>query len=65
MYSYDASNAFAEQNIPTKIIPDSAIGAALEKVDFVLTGAEAVVESGGIINRVKKYFICLHHQNLF
>lgn len=27
----------------------------MEKVDLVLVGAEGVVESGGIINKVRKY----------
>jgi translation initiation factor 2B subunit (eIF-2B alpha/beta/delta family) len=31
---------------------DSAISLAIQKCDFVLTGAEAVVENGGIINKV-------------
>ncbi len=38
--------------IPCKLIVDSALGVALEEADIVLTGAEAVVENGGIINRV-------------
>jgi len=40
--------------IPCKFICDSAIGTAMSEADVVLTGAEAVVESGGIINRVTK-----------
>ena len=42
----------AAMDIPCKLITDSAIAVALEEVDFVLVGAEAVVENGGIINRV-------------
>jgi translation initiation factor 2B subunit (eIF-2B alpha/beta/delta family) len=34
------------------VILDSAVALAIHEVDFVLTGAEAVVENGGIINRV-------------
>ncbi len=34
------------------MILDSAVALAIHEVDFVLTGAEAVVENGGIINRV-------------
>jgi hypothetical protein len=31
---------------------DNAVSLAIQKIDFVLTGAEAVVENGGIINKV-------------
>ena len=34
------------------MIVDSALGTALEKVDIVLSGAENVVENGGIVNKV-------------
>jgi methylthioribose-1-phosphate isomerase len=35
-----------------QIILDSAIALAISNVDIVLSGAEAVVENGGIINKV-------------
>lgn len=38
--------------IDCTLILDAAIGYVMESVDFVMVGAEAVVESGGIINRV-------------
>uniref|UniRef100_A0A0W0F926 Translation initiation factor eIF2B subunit alpha n=1 Tax=Moniliophthora roreri TaxID=221103 RepID=A0A0W0F926_MONRR len=38
--------------IPCTVILDSAVAYAIEKVDFVLVGSEAVVESGGLINAV-------------
>ncbi|RNA40393.1 translation initiation factor eIF-2B subunit alpha [Brachionus plicatilis] len=38
--------------IKVTLILDAAVGAVMEKVDFVLLGAEAVVESGGIINKI-------------
>lgn len=34
------------------VILDAAVGMILEKIDFVLLGAEGVVESGGIINKI-------------
>lgn len=37
------------------MILDAAVGYMMEKVDLVLVGAEGVVESGGIINRVGTY----------
>ncbi|XP_013413591.1 translation initiation factor eIF-2B subunit alpha [Lingula anatina] len=39
-------------DIPTVVILDSAVGYIMEKVDLVLVGAEGVVESGGIINKI-------------
>jgi len=42
------------------VVLDSAIAYAISNVDFVLTGAEAVVENGGIINKVlNKYYLNL------
>ncbi|XP_014098557.1 translation initiation factor eIF2B subunit alpha [Bactrocera oleae] len=38
--------------ISSTLILDSATGYVMESVDFVMVGAEAVVESGGIINRI-------------
>lgn len=39
-------------NIPCTLILDSAMGYVMEQVDMVMVGAEGVVESGGIINKV-------------
>ncbi|XP_037949279.1 translation initiation factor eIF-2B subunit alpha-like [Teleopsis dalmanni] len=41
--------------IDSTLILDSAIGYVMESVDFVMVGAEAVVESGGIINRIGSF----------
>ncbi|KAF4614804.1 hypothetical protein D9613_003041 [Agrocybe pediades] len=38
--------------VPTTVILDSAVAYVMDKVDFVLVGSEAVVESGGLINAV-------------
>lgn len=38
--------------ISTTVILDAAMGAVMEKINFVLLGAEGVVESGGIINKI-------------
>ncbi|KAI6028375.1 nagb/rpia/CoA transferase-like protein [Pisolithus orientalis] len=38
--------------IPCTVVLDSAVAYAMNKVDFVLVGSEAVVESGGLINAV-------------
>lgn len=41
--------------IECTLILDSAIGYVMETMDVVLVGAEGVVESGGIINRIGTY----------
>lgn len=43
--------------VPVSLIPDSAVGHVIHKVDKVLLGAEGVAESGGIINHVGSYQI--------
>lgn len=42
----------SKHNISSTLILDSAMGYVMESVDLVLVGAEGVVESGGIINKV-------------
>jgi translation initiation factor eIF-2B subunit alpha len=39
-------------NIPCKMVLDSSIGFCMSQVDCVLVGAEAVLENGGIVNRI-------------
>ncbi|XP_061553933.1 translation initiation factor eIF-2B subunit alpha isoform X2 [Phyllopteryx taeniolatus] len=41
--------------VPVTVILDAAVGYVLEKVDQVIVGAEGVVESGGIINKIGTY----------
>eukprot|EP00038_Savillea_parva_P030630 m.79125 g.79125 ORF g.79125 m.79125 type:complete len:535 (-) comp9267_c2_seq2:47-1651(-) len=48
-----------EHGIHVTVIPDAAVGHMLEKVDCVISGAEAIVESGGIINTIGSYQIAL------
>ncbi|XP_071944522.1 translation initiation factor eIF2B subunit alpha-like isoform X2 [Antedon mediterranea] len=43
--------------IPVCVILDAAAGYIMEKIDMVLVGAEGVVESGGIINKIGSYQI--------
>jgi len=49
----------SEVNIPCTVILDSAVGYVMEQVDMVMVGAEGVVESGGIINKVGSYTMAL------
>lgn len=41
--------------IECTVILDSAIGYVMENIDFVFLGAEGVVESGGIVNKIGTY----------
>ena len=44
-----------KHNIQVKIVSFNAIGIMMHKIDFVLVGAEAVMENGGIVNKVGTY----------
>ncbi|EGD76208.1 hypothetical protein PTSG_00913 [Salpingoeca rosetta] len=49
------ATALSEHNIDVTLIPDAAVAYVMSRVDVVLTGAEAVVENGGIINTIGTY----------
>jgi len=53
------AEAVAGFKIPVSVVLDSAVASVMRKVDFVLVGAEGVVESGGIINKIGTYSIAL------
>ncbi|NXB55287.1 EI2BA factor, partial [Struthidea cinerea] len=57
--------ALRKLNIPVTVILDAAVGYIMEKVDLVLVGAEGVVESGGIINKIgtNQIAVCAKAQN--
>jgi len=44
--------ALTAAGIPCTVVLDSAVAYVMDKVDIVLVGSEAVVESGGLINAV-------------
>ena len=48
-----------KHGIPCTIVLDSAVAYVMDKVDIVLVGSEAVVESGGLINSVGSYQLAL------
>lgn len=61
-----AARSYAQEtNIPVTIVPDSAMAYVMERVDVVLTGAEGVLENGGIVNKLGTYAlaICAHAAN--
>jgi translation initiation factor eIF-2B subunit alpha len=41
-----------KHGLPVTLIPDTAVATIMSTVDLVMVGAEAVVENGGIINKV-------------
>ena len=45
--------------IPCTLVLDSSVGYILEQVDLVMFGAEGVVESGGIVNKIGTYTIAI------
>ncbi|XP_037609201.1 translation initiation factor eIF-2B subunit alpha isoform X1 [Sebastes umbrosus] len=49
------ADALRKLNVPVTVVLDAAVGYVLEKVDLVIVGAEGVVESGGIINKIGTY----------
>ncbi|RXW24109.1 hypothetical protein EST38_g1715 [Candolleomyces aberdarensis] len=46
------AEALIAAGVPCSVILDSAVAYVMDKVDFVLVGSEAVVESGGLVNAV-------------
>ncbi|NXF04095.1 EI2BA factor, partial [Smithornis capensis] len=63
--SQKMARALRKLNIPVTVILDAAVGYIMEKVDLVLVGAEGVVESGGIINKIgtNQIAVCAKAQN--
>jgi len=53
------ARALDELGIPTTLILDSGAAYAMDKADMVLVGAEAVVENGGVVNKLGTYQIAL------
>jgi translation initiation factor eIF-2B subunit alpha len=46
-------------NIPCKTVLDSSIALCISEVDYVFVGAEAVLENGGIVNKIGTFTIAL------
>ncbi|KAM6601782.1 hypothetical protein CsatA_021391 [Cannabis sativa] len=58
------SNELTKLDVPVKLLIDSAVAYTMDEVDMVLVGADAVVESGGIINMMGTYQIALVAQSM-
>jgi len=52
LFRIKTAEALIAAGIPCCVILDAAAAYVMDKVDFVLVGSEAVVESGGLINAV-------------
>ncbi|KAF5315691.1 hypothetical protein D9611_004670 [Ephemerocybe angulata] len=50
--SLKTAEALIAAGVPCTVVLDSAVAYVMDKVDFVLVGSEAVVESGGLVNAV-------------
>ncbi|MEW5304186.1 MAG: hypothetical protein WDW36_006816 [Sanguina aurantia] len=53
------SRALHDMDIPVTMVLDSGVGYCMERVDMVLLGAEAVVENGGVINKLGTFQIAV------
>lgn len=45
-----------EYDIPVTLVADSLVAHIMAQVDLVLVGAVAVVENGGLLNKVESLF---------
>lgn len=59
-YSEESAKLLVEKGIPVTVVPDSAMGAVMDRADLCLVGAEGVMENGGIINKV-----CRNYTNYY
>lgn len=50
-----AKELAAAAGIECHVLKDAAVGYFMERIDLVLLGAEGIVESGGIINRIGSF----------
>lgn len=56
---YKTCKCLQKLRVPSETILDGAVASYMGQVDAVVLGAEAIVESGGVINRIGTYTIAL------
>jgi translation initiation factor eIF-2B subunit alpha len=56
---YSMARELLALNIPVQLILDSAVAHFMERVSFVMVGAEGVVEDGGIINKIGTFQVAM------
>lgn len=49
---FQAAAVLAKAGVPVTVVLDSAVGYHMEVADLCVTGAEGVLENGGIVNKV-------------
>lgn len=49
---FQTAAALAKAGVPVTVVLDSAVGYHMEVADLCVTGAEGVLENGGIVNKV-------------
>lgn len=59
LFSLKTYQTLIDAGIPCTVILDAAVAYSIGKVDLVLVGSEAVVESGGLVNAVGSFQIAL------
>ncbi|GAM25288.1 hypothetical protein SAMD00019534_084630, partial [Acytostelium subglobosum LB1] len=56
---YKLASKLQDAKIPVTLIMDGGAARIIDKVDYVLCGAEAIVENGGIVNKIGTYQISI------
>mmetsp|Transcript_16810 Transcript_16810/g.25109 ORF Transcript_16810/g.25109 Transcript_16810/m.25109 type:complete len:327 (+) Transcript_16810:20-1000(+) len=56
---YRFAKHLIDSKIPVTVISDCAVGHFINRIDFVLVGAEAIAENGGIINRIGSFQVSM------
>mmetsp|Transcript_16559 Transcript_16559/g.56436 ORF Transcript_16559/g.56436 Transcript_16559/m.56436 type:complete len:350 (-) Transcript_16559:1029-2078(-) len=57
-------NAANHMGVPVRLVLDSAAACIMETVDMVLVGAEGVLESGGVVNKLGTFQLALAARTL-
>ncbi|KAI8051531.1 hypothetical protein BDF22DRAFT_691183 [Syncephalis plumigaleata] len=53
------ARALQELGVPYQLVADAAVASAMEEVDLVLLGGEAVTENGGLVSQIGTYQVAL------
>ncbi|RLE62589.1 MAG: ribose 1,5-bisphosphate isomerase, partial [Thermoprotei archaeon] len=56
---YITAGILKRNNVPTVLIPDSAIKSIMKKIDKVIVGADAIAANGAVVNKVGTSLIAL------
>lgn len=54
---FEAADVLAKAGVPVTVVLDSAVGYHMEVADLCVTGAEGVLENGGIVNKVTRMLL--------